>query len=52
VAAVNVCLRLSGAMKNPSPQATTVGCQDEAVAADGRVRRVVRRTFALRNIVP
>jgi len=54
VSTVLVCVRLAGiaqtapnlgAAGNPA----TVGCQNEAVAWDGRIRRVYRQVFTLRN---
>ena len=49
VSAVHVCLRVAMAMRDLPMQDTLTGCQQEVVAADGRLRRVVRRTFAIRN---
>lgn len=43
-----VCLRLSGETQS-NPTAATVGCNGEAVAADGRIRRIFTRVFNLRN---
>lgn len=45
---VMVCLRLSGETRS-NPTAASVGCSGEAVAADGRIRRVFTRVFNLRN---
>lgn len=50
VGAVLVCLRMSGTTQNaPDVGAAFVGCRNEAVAWDGRVRRVFRQVFTLRN---
>lgn len=49
VSAVTVCLRIAGAMANLPAQAAMTGCRGESLAADGRLRRVFVRTFALRN---
>lgn len=43
-----ICLRLSGETRS-NPTAAIVGCNGEAVAADGRIRRVFTRVFNLRN---
>lgn len=48
VETVMVCLRLSGETRS-NPTAASVGCSGEAVAADGRIRRVFTRVFNLRN---
>lgn len=48
VETVMVCLRLSGETRS-NPTAASVGCNGEAVAADGRIRRVFTRVFNIRN---
>ncbi len=48
VETVMICLRLSGETRS-NPTAASVGCNGEAVAADGRIRRVFTRVFNLRN---
>lgn len=52
VAAVTVCLRLAGEMANLPQDGSVAGCDGSAVAADGRLRRVLSRTFAIRNALP
>lgn len=52
VSAITICLRLAGALSNLPAQAASIGCQGETIAADGRLRRVVTRTFAIRNVLP
>ncbi len=52
VTAVTLCMRVVGGLSSLPAQADTLGCRDETVLADGKLRRVVRRTIALRNIVP
>ncbi|BDU53449.1 PilW family protein [Limnohabitans sp. INBF002] len=51
VLAIEVCLRVASIhpvnQTKPNPRHT--GCQGEALAADGRARRVFRRVMALRN---
>jgi Tfp pilus assembly protein PilW len=49
VLAIEVCLRWVGSQPNLTRNTSSVGCQGESVAADGLSRRVMRRTFALRN---
>jgi type IV pilus assembly protein PilW len=52
VTAISLCLRMVGGLGGVSAQASTVGCRGETIAADGKLRRVVRRTIALRNNIP
>jgi type IV pilus assembly protein PilW len=52
ISAVTVCLRIAGAMQNLPAQTAMTGCRGESVAADGKLRRVFTRTFAIRNAVP
>jgi type IV pilus assembly protein PilW len=53
VTAVTICLRVAGELSNLAAGAATPGCRDgESVPADGRARRVIQRTFALRNALP
>ena len=49
VESVMVCLRMRSDQSNYQGVATT-GCQNEAIAADGRVRRVFFRVFNIRNV--
>lgn len=49
VESVMVCLRMSSERSNYQGVATT-GCQNEAIPADGRVRRVFFRVFNIRNV--
>lgn len=51
VGAVMVCIRMSGRTQSaPNVGAATPGCQpNEAIPRDGRVRRVYRQIFTLRN---
>lgn len=50
VTAVMVCLRLVG--ERPAQVSTdTTGCNDEVVAADGRLRRSFVRVFQIRNVL-
>jgi type IV pilus assembly protein PilW len=51
VSAINVCLQLRGDMQgNPQPGMNPiVSCAGPTIANDGRLRRVFRRTFSLRN---
>ncbi len=46
---VLICLRMSGQTAS-SPTANTTGCNGEAVAQDGRIRRVFFRVFNIRNV--
>lgn len=51
VQAVQVCLRLSGdSTGNPVPAAGTAGCLGQNVPANGRIQRVYRKVFTLRNL--
>lgn len=51
VEAVQVCIRLVGASgNNPTGGAATADCTGGAVADDGRIRRVFRQVFTLRNL--
>lgn len=52
VTAVTICLRLAGDLSNLPAGSATVGCRGESVPSDGRIRRVVQRTFTLRNALP
>jgi len=53
VQAVSICLQLvSETQANPGIGSRQVGCRDQSLASDGRIRRVYRRTFALRNALP
>jgi type IV pilus assembly protein PilW len=51
VLAIEVCLRVMSInpVNNSKPNASSKGCQGEALAADGRVRRTFKRVVALRN---
>ena len=49
VEAVQVCIRIAGTTLNNTTVAT-VGCNNEAIPADGRIRRVYRQVFSLRNL--
>ena len=49
VESVMVCLRLRSDLSSYQGVATT-GCQNEAIAADGRIRRVFFRVFNIRNV--
>lgn len=49
VEALRICLRLAGESRG-HPGADTLGCQGEAIAHDGRLRRVFFRVFKLRNV--
>lgn len=51
VESVRICLQMSGETAgNPNPTVAIVGCNGAAAAADGRIRRVFRNTFNLRNL--
>lgn len=52
VESVQVCLRLVGDVSgNPTVAATTPGClPNQTVTSDGRIRRVFRQVFDLRNV--
>lgn len=52
VTAITLCVRMVGGLSSVPAQANTIGCRGETVAADGRLRRVVRRTIAMRNSIP
>jgi type IV pilus assembly protein PilW len=49
VSAVEVCLQLRSATANNPASGNYVNCQGVAVPNDGRLRRVFRNTFLLRN---
>lgn len=49
VLAMEVCMRWVSSQPNPIRNTSSVGCAGETVAADGLSRRVMRRTFTLRN---
>lgn len=50
VQAVMICLQLVGESLGGTGAGTAlVGCSNTAIASDGRIRRVYRRTFTLRN---
>ena len=51
VLAIEVCTRWVSNQPNATRNTPSVGCQGETVAADGLSRRVLRRTFTLRNHV-
>lgn len=44
-----ICLRMSGQTAS-NPTVNTTGCNGEAVAQDGRIRRVFFRVFNIRNV--
>lgn len=46
-----MCLRVASiqTVHNAKPTPNHVGCQDEALPADGRVRRTFKHVLALRN---
>ena len=51
VEAVQVCVRMAGTTtNNPTSGAAIAGCNNENVADDGRIRRVFRQVFSLRNL--
>ncbi|WP_343067045.1 PilW family protein [Hydrogenophaga aromaticivorans] len=51
VEAVQVCIRLAGTSgNNPTVGVASTGCTGQAVADDGRIRRVFRQVFTLRNL--
>jgi Tfp pilus assembly protein PilW len=51
VLAIEVCLRVASinTVHNSKPSTSLKGCQGEALASDGRVRRTFKRVVALRN---
>lgn len=49
VESIMVCLRMAGELSN-NPTVAITGCNGEAVASDGRIRRVFRRVFNIRNL--
>ena len=53
VVAVEVCLRLATPVRLPvdvrATSTSITGCRGETIAADGKLRRVFRQIFALRN---
>ena len=50
VQAISICLQLTGDNQgNPQPGLVTTGCRGQTVANDGRLRKVYRQTFTLRN---
>lgn len=50
VQAIRVCLVIKGEKAgNPQPGLAQTGCQGQALTADGFIRRVVWRTFTMRN---
>lgn len=49
VESVMICLRLAGELSN-NPTVASTGCSGEAVPGDGRIRRVFRRVFNIRNL--
>lgn len=51
VQAIEVCLRLVSSLRVAALDAGIVGCSGERIAADGHVRRVVRRIVFLRQRV-
>lgn len=53
VQSVSICLQLIGdSQGNPQPGVTFIGCRNQNIASDGRLREIYRRTFALRNALP
>ncbi|QCB45038.1 PilW family protein [Hydrogenophaga sp. PAMC20947] len=51
VEAVQVCVRMTGTTANNATGGqVTVGCNNENIADDGRIRRVFRQVFTLRNL--
>lgn len=51
VEAVQVCVRMAGTTTNNATGGqVTVGCTNENIADDGRIRRVFRQVFSLRNL--
>jgi type IV pilus assembly protein PilW len=52
VAAVTICLQVAGELTSLPANGSVTGCRAQSVAADGRMRRVVWRTYALRNNLP
>lgn len=46
---VMVCLRLAGDLSN-NPGVDVTGCNGETISADGRIRRVFRRVYFMRNL--
>jgi hypothetical protein len=52
VAAVTLCLQIAGSLQSLPANGPIIGCRGQNVAADGRIRRVVWRTYALRNNLP
>lgn len=50
IQAVEICIQITGDNQgNPQPGLVTTGCRGQTVTNDGKLRRVFRRTFALRN---
>ena len=51
VQAIEVCLRMASisTVHNAKPNPQLKGCQDDALPADGRVRRTFKRVMTLRN---
>ncbi len=50
VQAVSICLQLAGDTQgNPRVGPAFKGCRDQDVANDGKIRRLFRRTFSIRN---
>jgi type IV pilus assembly protein PilW len=51
VLAIEVCLRVASiqTVHNAKPNPSHVGCQEEALPSDGRVRRTFKRVMTLRN---
>jgi hypothetical protein len=51
VEAVQICIRLAGTSRgNLTTPGPSLGCNNENVANDGRIRRVFRQVFSLRNL--
>jgi type IV pilus assembly protein PilW len=47
---VSICLQLAGDTQgNPRVDAAFKGCRDQNIANDGKIRRLFRRTFSIRN---
>jgi len=51
VDSIQVCLRMAGqTLGNPVAAGPSIGCNGENIANDGRIRRVFRQVFTLRNL--
>ncbi len=49
VMAIDICLRMVSTQLANAPVATVLGCQNEALLNDGKLRRVFRRVVAIRS---